>query len=84
MPCLSPIHFPSCALLKEPLPPSDESHTIFAQAGGTGLTLTAATHVIHFDRQYNPAIEAQAMRLRLSETMDSWDSRQDPKKTPWL
>lgn len=30
------------------------------KAGGTGLTLTAATHVIHFDRQYNPAIEAQA------------------------
>lgn len=30
------------------------------KAGGVGLTLTAATHVIHFDRQYNPAIEAQA------------------------
>ena len=25
-----------------------------------GLTLTAASHVIHFDRQYNPAKEAQA------------------------
>jgi len=31
----------------------------FSQAGGEGLTLTAATHVIHFDRQYNPAKEAQ-------------------------
>ncbi|CAJ1392498.1 unnamed protein product, partial [Effrenium voratum] len=30
------------------------------QAGGVGLTLTAATHVIHFDRQYNPAKENQA------------------------
>jgi len=30
------------------------------KAGGEGLTLTAATHVIHFDRQYNPAKEAQA------------------------
>jgi len=30
------------------------------QAGGVGLNLTAATHVIHFDRCYNPAKEAQA------------------------
>jgi SNF2 family DNA or RNA helicase len=30
------------------------------QAGGVGLTLTAATHVVHFDRCYNPAKEAQA------------------------
>eukprot|EP00933_Yihiella_yeosuensis_P051139 TRINITY_DN48996_c0_g1_i1.p1 TRINITY_DN48996_c0_g1~~TRINITY_DN48996_c0_g1_i1.p1 ORF type:complete len:1112 (-),score=250.29 TRINITY_DN48996_c0_g1_i1:188-3523(-) len=30
------------------------------QAGGVGLTLTAATHVIHFDRCYNPARENQA------------------------
>ncbi|CAK9046877.1 unnamed protein product [Durusdinium trenchii] len=30
------------------------------QAGGVGLTLTAASHVIHFDRQYNPAKENQA------------------------
>jgi SNF2 family DNA or RNA helicase len=30
------------------------------QAGGVGITLTAATHVIHFDRCYNPAKEAQA------------------------
>jgi SNF2 family DNA or RNA helicase len=28
--------------------------------GGVGLTLTAATHVIHFDRCYNPAKEDQA------------------------
>jgi len=30
------------------------------QSGGVGLTLTAATHVIHFDRCWNPAKEAQA------------------------
>lgn len=30
------------------------------QAGGVGLTLTAATHVVHFDRCYNPARENQA------------------------
>jgi superfamily II DNA or RNA helicase len=30
------------------------------KAGGVGLNLTAATHVIHFDRWWNPAVEAQA------------------------
>jgi non-specific serine/threonine protein kinase len=30
------------------------------RAGGTGLNLTAATHVIHFDRWWNPAVEDQA------------------------
>ena len=30
------------------------------KAGGTGLNLTRATHVIHFDRWWNPAVEDQA------------------------
>ena len=30
------------------------------KAGGTGLTLTAANHVIHLDRWWNPAVENQA------------------------
>lgn len=30
------------------------------KAGGTGLTLTRASHVIHFDRWWNPAVENQA------------------------
>jgi non-specific serine/threonine protein kinase len=30
------------------------------KAGGTGLTLTQASHVIHFDRWWNPAVENQA------------------------
>ena len=30
------------------------------RAGGTGLTLTRATHVIHYDRWWNPAVEDQA------------------------
>jgi non-specific serine/threonine protein kinase len=30
------------------------------KAGGTGLNLTAASHVIHFDRWWNPATENQA------------------------
>jgi SNF2 family DNA or RNA helicase len=30
------------------------------KAGGTGLNLTAASHVIHLDRWWNPAVEDQA------------------------
>ena len=30
------------------------------KAGGTGLNLTAATQVVHFDRWWNPAVEDQA------------------------
>jgi SNF2 family DNA or RNA helicase len=30
------------------------------KAGGTGLNLTAANHVVHFDRWWNPAVEDQA------------------------
>ena len=30
------------------------------KVGGTGLNLTAANHVIHFDRWWNPAVENQA------------------------
>jgi SNF2 family DNA or RNA helicase len=33
---------------------------ISLKAGGTGLNLTKATHVIHFDRWWNPAVENQA------------------------
>jgi len=61
---------------------------IFAQAGGTGLTLTAATHVIHFDRQYNPAIEAQAMRIRPGQRLVGCDRIQEyplvmTNSSPW-
>ncbi len=30
------------------------------KAGGVGLNLTAANHVFHFDRWWNPAVEKQA------------------------
>ena len=30
------------------------------RAGGFGLNLTRATHVIHYDRWWNPAVEDQA------------------------
>ena len=33
---------------------------ISLRAGGTGLNLTRATHVIHLDRWWNPAVEDQA------------------------
>ncbi|MBI4851024.1 MAG: DEAD/DEAH box helicase [Acidobacteria bacterium] len=42
---------------------SDNGPSIFIlslKAGGVGLNLTAAQHVIHFDRWWNPAVEAQA------------------------
>ena len=41
----------------------DESVPFFVlsvKAGGVGLNLTAASHVIHFDRWWNPAVENQA------------------------
>ena len=33
------------------------------KAGGTGLNLTAANHVFHYDRWWNPAVEDQATDL---------------------
>ncbi len=42
---------------------SDELTPFFVlslKAGGAGLNLTAASHVIHFDRWWNPAVENQA------------------------
>jgi len=30
------------------------------KAGGSGLNLTSASHVVHFDRWWNPAVESQA------------------------
>ncbi|MDR4241435.1 C-terminal helicase domain-containing protein, partial [Bacillus mycoides] len=30
------------------------------KAGGTGVNVTAANHVIHYDRWWNPAVENQA------------------------
>jgi SNF2 family DNA or RNA helicase len=42
---------------------SDQGPSLFVlslKAGGTGLNLTAANHVIHYDRWWNPAVEDQA------------------------
>jgi SNF2 family DNA or RNA helicase len=42
------------------------------KAGGAGLNLTAASHVIHFDRWWNPAVENQATdrAFRIGQTQN--------------
>jgi SNF2 family DNA or RNA helicase len=42
------------------------------RAGGTGLNLTAANHVFHYDRWWNPAVENQATdrAYRIGQTRD--------------
>jgi superfamily II DNA or RNA helicase len=42
------------------------------KAGGTGLNLTAANHVFHYDRWWNPAVENQATdrAFRIGQTRD--------------
>ena len=42
------------------------------KAGGTGLNLTKANHVIMFDRWWNPAVESQAIdrAFRIGQTKD--------------
>jgi SNF2 family DNA or RNA helicase len=42
---------------------ADDAPPVFLlslKAGGTGLNLTRANHVFHFDRWWNPAVENQA------------------------
>ena len=41
-------------------PEGPQLFLISLKAGGTGLNLTAASHVIHLDRWWNPAVEDQA------------------------
>ncbi|SEO33990.1 DEAD/DEAH box helicase [Paenibacillus sp. OV219] len=55
--------------------PADEQPNIFIlsiKAGGVGLNLTAANHVFHFDRWWNPAVENQATdrAYRMGQTRD--------------
>ena len=44
------------------------------KAGGAGLTLTAASHVVHVDRWWNPAVENQATdrTFRIGQKKTSW------------
>ncbi|TYP68088.1 DEAD/DEAH box helicase [Paenibacillus methanolicus] len=55
--------------------PANEQPNIFIlsiKAGGVGLNLTAANHVFHFDRWWNPAVENQATdrAYRMGQTKD--------------
>jgi SNF2 family DNA or RNA helicase len=56
-------------------PESAEQPNVFIlslKAGGVGLNLTAANHVFHFDRWWNPAVENQATdrAYRMGQTRD--------------
>jgi SNF2 family DNA or RNA helicase len=46
--------------LHRPLADAPRFFILSLKAGGTGLNLTAANHVFHFDRWWNPAVENQA------------------------
>ena len=45
---------------QDPAPRGPRIFVLSVKAGGTGLNLTAANHVFHFDRWWNPAVEDQA------------------------
>jgi len=45
---------------REDGPPGPPFMVLSLRAGGTGLNLTAAAHVVHFDRWWNPAVESRA------------------------
>ena len=40
--------------------PATKLFILSLKAGGTGLNLTAANHVVHYDLWWNPAVEVQA------------------------
>ena len=48
------------ARFQDPTASGPSLFVLSLKAGGTGLTLTAANHVIHVDRWWNPAVEDQA------------------------
>ncbi|GAX88918.1 helicase SNF [Effusibacillus lacus] len=63
------------ARFQDPSLPVEKQCGIFIlslKAGGTGLNLTAANHVFHFDRWWNPAVENQATdrAFRIGQTRD--------------
>lgn len=62
------------AAVRTELSPSDQPNVFILslKAGGVGLNLTAANHVFHFDRWWNPAVENQATdrAYRMGQTRD--------------
>lgn len=55
-------------------PGSPDVLVVSLRAGGTGLNLTAANRVFHYDRWWNPAVEDQATDRthRIGQTRDVW------------
>jgi len=55
-----------------PAPDQPNVFILSLKAGGVGLNLTAANHVFHFDRWWNPAVENQATdrAYRMGQTRD--------------
>lgn len=54
------------------------------KAGGTGLNLTRANHVFHFDRWWNPAVENQATdRASASARAGRWRYTSSSASAPW-
>ena len=51
------------------------------KAGGTGLNLTAASHVVLYDRWWNPAVEDQARDRRVAHRPDPY-RHQPPARVP--
>lgn len=62
-------HGPQAAAAKSDQP---NVFILSLKAGGVGLNLTAANHVFHFDRWWNPAVENQATdrAYRMGQTRD--------------
>ena len=71
--CLSELHQIDAPFLTGSMPKAQRDHLVeefqsgkfpifilSLRAGGTGLNLTAANHVLHADRWWNPAVENQA------------------------
>lgn len=71
--CLTELHEIDAPFLTGSMPKNQRDHLVEAfqakefpvfllslKAGGTGLNLTAASHVLHADRWWNPAVENQA------------------------
>ena len=53
-------------------PNGPQAFVLSLRAGGSGLNLTRANHVIHYDRWWNPAVENQATdrAFRIGQTRD--------------
>ena len=53
-------------------PHGPQAFVLSLKAGGSGLNLTRANHVIHYDRWWNPAVENQATdrAFRIGQTKD--------------